>query len=318
MVSQKPLCFNSSYLRNFPVVEAPNVWYSLFALKHVCSYVAYIEYVCSIVVQVDVSLSLLQFPRSVIMEEEKLDESSVFSSSEDYSLDSPLEPSPKHLNLDELFGFSAARRKLEEKKRLVPEEPKFFPHRAFINNVDIFNAKYISAHLASQIVGGTKAQDEEEEEEEEPEAEEDELGLEESDENAAKKEKVKPEPSYYEVVATLKYKDHTPPEEVKEIIKEAPMSPQFLEKVMKCGFIIYDISVDSSQISDAMWTLKAIEKELEAFHEKTPLAFSSMQDIRHFILLSTVMTWALTKPVDPVPSLFFCQLNDKLTNQVAL
>ncbi|XP_049776142.1 adenylate kinase 7-like [Schistocerca cancellata] len=43
----------------------------------------------------------------------------------------------------------------------------------------------------------------------------------------------------------------------------------------------------------------AIEKELEAFHEKTPLAFSSMQDIRHFILLSTVMTWALTKPVDP-------------------
>ncbi|XP_076376870.1 adenylate kinase 7-like [Megalopta genalis] len=41
---------------------------------------------------------------------------------------------------------------------------------------------------------------------------------------------------------------------------------------------------------------------------ETPKAFKRSEDVRYFVLISTVMTWALTKPLDPEdPSLAFTE-----------
>lgn len=43
-----------------------------------------------------------------------------------------------------------------------------------------------------------------------------------------------------------------------------------------------------------------IENYIEARQENEPKKFEASNETRTFILISTVMTWALTKPVDPV------------------
>lgn len=43
-----------------------------------------------------------------------------------------------------------------------------------------------------------------------------------------------------------------------------------------------------------------MEAEIEKLKELGPKTFKGIQELRVFILISTVMTWALTKPIDPV------------------
>lgn len=43
-----------------------------------------------------------------------------------------------------------------------------------------------------------------------------------------------------------------------------------------------------------------IENELERVKEVGPKTYENLQEIRVFILISSVLTWALTKPIDPV------------------
>lgn len=45
--------------------------------------------------------------------------------------------------------------------------------------------------------------------------------------------------------------------------------------------------------------LIVIEKELERINAIGPKTFYNFPDVRVFILISTVMTWGLTKPLDP-------------------
>ncbi|XP_076302239.1 adenylate kinase 7-like [Lasioglossum baleicum] len=45
--------------------------------------------------------------------------------------------------------------------------------------------------------------------------------------------------------------------------------------------------------------LSAITRKLERLEQETPKAFRRNKDVRYFVLISTVMTWALTKPMDP-------------------
>ncbi|KAJ9599411.1 hypothetical protein L9F63_010102, partial [Diploptera punctata] len=94
-------------------------------------------------------------------------------------------------------------------------------------------------------------------------------------------------------------------EDIKEIILDPSDRETFLPKILKCGYIIFDITSDITQIQEALWILKAIESYLDSLHEEEPRAFTRMEDVRHFILISTIMTWALTKPIstedEPVP-----------------
>jgi adenylate kinase len=57
---------------------------------------------------------------------------------------------------------------------------------------------------------------------------------------------------------------------------------------MECDVVIYDITQDVNQVEEASWAIEAVSSQLDIEKPKT------------FILLSSVMTWAKTKPVDPV------------------
>lgn len=62
-----------------------------------------------------------------------------------------------------------------------------------------------------------------------------------------------------------------------------------LEQLLECDVIVYDITQDPEQVDEACWAISALHNELERIDKP-----------KIFILISTVMTWAKTKPVDPV------------------
>lgn len=43
-----------------------------------------------------------------------------------------------------------------------------------------------------------------------------------------------------------------------------------------------------------------MENDIEKLKELGPKTFASITEVRTFVLISTVATWALTKPIDPV------------------
>ncbi|XP_062266709.1 adenylate kinase 7a [Platichthys flesus] len=66
-----------------------------------------------------------------------------------------------------------------------------------------------------------------------------------------------------------------------------PTRDELLEKLLECDVVVYNISENAThkQLEEATWALKALHAETENF--KTH---------KLFILVSTVMTWAMTKP----------------------
>ncbi|MCJ8743897.1 hypothetical protein PDJAM_G00099620 [Pangasius djambal] len=63
---------------------------------------------------------------------------------------------------------------------------------------------------------------------------------------------------------------------------------ELLQHLMDCDVIVYNISEDAEAIDEATWAVSALHSEIEHF------SFPKM-----FILVSTLMTWAKTKPADP-------------------
>ncbi|KAG7203650.1 hypothetical protein KM043_013685 [Ampulex compressa] len=103
----------------------------------------------------------------------------------------------------------------------------------------------------------------------------------------------------YEVIGTTVDPRYPCPEGVAIVIRDPKDRDLLLSELMKCGVIIYDITEDSSAIEEARWALKAIAQELETEQEKSSMAFERSVEPRYFVLISTVMTWAMTKPLDP-------------------
>ncbi|KAK9891082.1 hypothetical protein WA026_013405 [Henosepilachna vigintioctopunctata] len=71
---------------------------------------------------------------------------------------------------------------------------------------------------------------------------------------------------------------------------------QFKKVIRMCDCVIYDITLDEAQIPKALMALDFIEKKCDRQEETCTKHIAPVT----FILISTVMTWALTPSMDPI------------------
>ncbi|XP_037541529.1 adenylate kinase 7-like [Nematolebias whitei] len=71
---------------------------------------------------------------------------------------------------------------------------------------------------------------------------------------------------------------------------ESPPREELLRHLLDCDVVVYNISERSTQqqVDEATWAITALHAKMEQFKSR-----------KMFILVSTVMTWALTKPQEP-------------------
>ncbi|XP_060735141.1 adenylate kinase 7 [Tachysurus vachellii] len=134
--------------------------------------------------------------------------------------------------------------------------------RVFINNVDKYTSKYIAEFLSSRVAGASQLEDEEE---------------------------IEPSPNItFQIVGTVscktKEKSSFAVEEYTNVTRE-----ELFRHLMKSDVIVYNIyNENADQIEEATWAVSALHKDIDAFPGP-----------KMFILISSVMTWALIKTLDP-------------------
>lgn len=139
----------------------------------------------------------------------------------------------------------------------------------FINHVDQYQGLNLSKFLSRCVVGASL---------EEPE--------EEDDAKSTDSYIPPPKEGCYEIVGTTKDRAATKPEFVKELIN-FDNKDQLYEILVECDVIVYDITEDPDQIDEAVWAVSELHSDLEKIDKP-----------KMFILISSVMTWAKSKPLD--------------------
>lgn len=91
----------------------------------------------------------------------------------------------------------------------------------------------------------------------------------------------------YEIFGTLTTSEECPTLSGVKILN--PASESFFEAVTSCDYIVYDISQEMSQLAAAQSFMKHLQSELEQ---------SRIPTKKHFVLISTIMTWSLTPDGD--------------------
>ncbi|KAL3873983.1 hypothetical protein ACJMK2_037057 [Sinanodonta woodiana] len=142
--------------------------------------------------------------------------------------------------------------------------------RIFINNIDLYQGRNLAKYLSRCVVGASLEEQEEEEETKSTD------GIE-----SPRK------PGCYEIVGTISDKNYKKPDYIKECIKFENRD-QLYEHLIECDIIIFDISDDPDHIDEAVWAVSELHSDLDKL-EKSVM----------FILVSTVLTWAKSKPLDP-------------------
>ncbi|KAK2150919.1 hypothetical protein LSH36_382g01056 [Paralvinella palmiformis] len=153
----------------------------------------------------------------------------------------------------------------------IPEDEKPKSKRVFVNCVDSYQAKNIAKYLSQCVVGASLEEAEEEEEDNESVA----SGF------------TPPKEGCYEIIATMKDSSLPKPDFVKEVI-QYETKEQLYEHMTECDIILYDVTEDPDQIDEAVWAVSELHADLERIEKQ-----------KMFILISTVMTWARSKPLDP-------------------
>uniref|UniRef100_A0A8C7H771 Adenylate kinase 7b n=1 Tax=Oncorhynchus kisutch TaxID=8019 RepID=A0A8C7H771_ONCKI len=90
----------------------------------------------------------------------------------------------------------------------------------------------------------------------------------------------------FQIVGTIANKNERRPSYVLDEYFQLKRE-ELLERLMECDIIIYNITEDADQMDEASWAISALHAEMARFSQP-----------KMFILISTVMTWALSKPVD--------------------
>ncbi|TWW71558.1 Adenylate kinase 7 [Takifugu flavidus] len=156
------------------------------------------------------------------------------------------------------------------------------PKRVFINSVDSYASRNIAKFLSERRLVSTYEEDETEEQE-----------------------------RAFQLVGSADRRDGGSPH-VLEVYSKANRD-ELLLKLMQCDVIIYNISEHADQVEEALWAVsekgKACSQPEATFsNEDTdsdvvfPALHGQMEQFaasKMFILISTVMTWALTEPLDP-------------------
>jgi len=142
------------------------------------------------------------------------------------------------------------------------------PFKVFVSNVDRFVCHEVGRFLAQAAIGGTQAEDDEDDE----------------DGEAAPKET-------YTVVGTLSQPDAAKPKWVSEVVAYDPTQKEesLKETLLGCDAVVWDITPeDEHTIDGCCWAVEMLKDNCESF-ESTKL----------FVCISTVLTWAKTRPADP-------------------
>ncbi|XP_063296261.1 adenylate kinase 7 [Pelobates fuscus] len=149
------------------------------------------------------------------------------------------------------------------------------PKRIYINHVDSFVAKNIGKYLSGCVVGASLEEAGEEQEEV------DNVSVQDADLSN------KPKEGLFQIVGSLSDPNSKKQNFAMETYTRSSRD-ELLSHLLECDIIIYNITEDASQIDEASWAVSALHTELEQF-----------QHPKMFILISTIMTWARSKSLDP-------------------
>uniref|UniRef100_A0A2C9LDS1 Adenylate kinase 7 n=1 Tax=Biomphalaria glabrata TaxID=6526 RepID=A0A2C9LDS1_BIOGL len=158
------------------------------------------------------------------------------------------------------------------------DEPaeKIKSKKIFINHLDSFQGRNIGKYLSRCVVGASLEE------------------VEEEDDHSVTSVTDKMKEGCFEIVGTLKDKEKPKPDFAKEIIMYENKD-QLYEYLVECDIIIYDITEDPDQIDEAVWAVSELNSDMDKIDKS-----------KVFILISTCMTWAKSKPLDPEGNEIVC------------
>ncbi|XP_030786803.1 adenylate kinase 7 isoform X5 [Rhinopithecus roxellana] len=167
----------------------------------------------------------------------------------------------------------------EEEETAAPTEKVIRIQRVFINLLDSYSSGNIGKFLSNCVVGASLEEITEEEEEED-----------ENKSSTLEASSAKVKEGTFQIVGTLS-KPASPRPDFAVETYSAISREDLLMRLLECDVIIYNITESSQQVEEAIWAVSALSEEVSHFEKR-----------KIFILLSTVMTWARSKALDPEDS----------------
>nr|XP_017518348.2 adenylate kinase 7 isoform X1 [Manis javanica] len=163
----------------------------------------------------------------------------------------------------------------EEEEVAASTEKVIRIQRVFINLLDSYSSRNIGKFLSNCVVGASLEEITEEEEEDE------------SKSATPEASSTKLKEGTFQIVGTLSKPEDLRPDFAVETYC-AISREDLLMCLLECDVIIYNITENPQQVEEAIWAVSALNEEVRHFEKR-----------KVFILISTVMTWARSKPLGP-------------------